>query len=101
MESPRPPGRHPAIWTCVTILLVLAVIATLWVPFYARTTPKIGDFPFFYWYQLIWVPIVAILSWLAYLLSKRARPGRAGTKEASGTGGDPAAGPADKTGAAG
>jgi hypothetical protein len=30
--------------------------------------PKLGDFPFFYWYQLIWVPVVAILSWLCFLL---------------------------------
>jgi hypothetical protein len=36
-------------------------------PFYARSTPKLGAFPFFYWYQLILVPAVAIVSWLAYL----------------------------------
>jgi hypothetical protein len=32
-------------------------------------------FPFFYWYQLMWVPIVAILAAVAYLLSRRAQRG--------------------------
>jgi hypothetical protein len=41
------------------------------VPFYNQSTPELGGFPFFYWYQLLWIPIVALLSWLAYLLIKR------------------------------
>jgi len=45
--------------------LAAALVGTLWVPFYARATPKLGAFPFFYCYQLIWIPAVAILSWLA------------------------------------
>jgi Protein of unknown function (DUF3311) len=46
------------------------------VPIYARSTPKWGVFPFFYWYQLIWTPAIAILSWLVYLLLRtRAAPG--------------------------
>jgi hypothetical protein len=54
----------------VTILVVVAIAGTLVVPIYARSTPKLGDFPFFYWYQLIWVPVVAILAWISYLLLK-------------------------------
>jgi len=53
--------------------LAASLIATLWVPFYNHLTPTLGGFPFFYWYQLLWVPIVAILSAVAYLLSKVAR----------------------------
>ncbi|HEY2443076.1 MAG TPA: DUF3311 domain-containing protein [Streptosporangiaceae bacterium] len=71
MSQPHP-GRHrPVTWAAVTVLLLASLVGMLWVPFYARTTPKLGDFPFFYWYQLLWVPIVAILSWLAYLLTRR------------------------------
>jgi hypothetical protein len=33
-----------------------------------------GDFPFFYWYQLIYVPVVAILAGVCYLLLKARRP---------------------------
>jgi hypothetical protein len=51
------------------------IVATLWVPSYNRTTPALGGWPFFYWYQLLWVPVVALVSWLAYLLSKRAEGG--------------------------
>jgi len=31
--------------------------------------------PFFYWYQLMWVPIVAILAAASYLLSRLAQRG--------------------------
>ena len=37
------------------LLLVLPFIALLWVPFYNRVEPTLGGFPFFYWYQFIWV----------------------------------------------
>jgi membrane protein implicated in regulation of membrane protease activity len=81
MARTRPPGRNPAVWVAVSILIIIGIAGTLWVPIYARTTPKLGDFPFFYWYQLIWVPVVAILSWLAYLLL-RPRTRAAGTDAA-------------------
>jgi hypothetical protein len=70
----------------VTILLVVAIAGTLVVPIYARSTPKLGDFPFFYWYQLIWVPVVAILAWISYLLL-RSKPAPSADVKA-GPGGD-------------
>jgi hypothetical protein len=71
-ETPARSSRaHPATWAAITVVLMAAVVATLWVPFYNRTTPELGGFPFFYWYQLLWVPVVALLSWAAYALSKR------------------------------
>jgi Protein of unknown function (DUF3311) len=81
MAQTTPPGRNPAVWVAVSILIVIGIAGTLWVPIYARTTPKLGDFPFFYWYQLIWVPVVAVLSGLAYLLL-RPRSGNGGAKGA-------------------
>ncbi|HEY2574849.1 MAG TPA: DUF3311 domain-containing protein [Streptosporangiaceae bacterium] len=76
MSQPVPRRHSPITWAAITILLLAALVGTLWVPFYARSTPKLGDFPFFYWYQLIWVPIVAVLSWLAYLLINSGRAHR-------------------------
>jgi len=73
MARTTPPAKHPAVWVAVSVLLLIGVAGTLWVPIYARATPKLGGFPFFYWYQLIWVPVVAILSWVSYLLL-RAKP---------------------------
>lgn len=85
MAQSNPPGRSPATWAAVTILLLIAVAATLVVPIYARTTPKLGDFPFFYWYQLILLPVIAILSWICYLLLRtRPAPG-SGTASTGGT----------------
>jgi Protein of unknown function (DUF3311) len=73
MAQTTPPGRNPAVWVAVSILIIIGIGGTLWVPIYARTTPMWGDFPFFYWYQLIWVPVVAVLSGLAYLLLRPRR----------------------------
>ena len=68
MSPSRSPGKSPVSWTVAAILLLAAIIGSLWVPIYARTTPQIGAFPFFYWYQLLLVPAVAIVSWIAFVL---------------------------------
>ena len=60
------------------VLLLTAVIGAFWVPIYARSAPKLGDFPFFYWFQLIWMPVVMVLCYLSYLLLRAPRaPGGA------------------------
>jgi membrane protein implicated in regulation of membrane protease activity len=73
MAVPRRGRPRAAIWIAIGALLAAALIGTLWVPFYNHLTPALGGFPFFYWYQLMWVPIVAILSGIAYLLSRLAQ----------------------------
>lgn len=75
MTQPRTARRHIGTWIVITIVLVAALIGTLWVPFYNHLTPALGGFPYFYWYQLMWVPIVAILSAIAYLLTLRTERG--------------------------
>jgi hypothetical protein len=75
MTQPAPRRRRPVAWTVVGVLLVIGVAGTLIVPLYARTAPKAGPFPFFYWYQLAWIPLVAILSWVCYLLVRRTSRG--------------------------
>jgi hypothetical protein len=77
MGKHRAARRHVVTWIVITILLAAALIGTLWVPFYNHTPPTLWGFPFFYWYQLMWVPIVAILGAVAYLLSKVAQRGNA------------------------
>lgn len=75
MAQHRAPRKHVGTWIVITVLLAAAVIGTLWVPFYNHLTPALKEFPFFYWYQLMWVPIVAILAAAAYLLSRLAQRG--------------------------
>lgn len=47
-------------------LLVLPFIGLLWLPFYNQALPSFMGFPFFYWYQLLWVPVTALLIWFVY-----------------------------------
>ena len=68
-------AKSPVVKAVVAVLLAVAIIGALWVPIYAHTEPKLGAFPFFYWYQLILVPVTAILCWISYLLL-RTRPAR-------------------------
>lgn len=60
----RPDTRLRRHW--VRILFVLPFIAMLWVPSYNRLTPELFGFPFFYWYQLLWVILAAVLAGIVY-----------------------------------
>ena len=64
-------AAHPITSAAIAILVAAAIIGTLWVPFYARITPKVGDFPFFYFYLLIFMPVTSLLLFLATQLQKR------------------------------
>ena len=55
---PSPPIRSPRRLSPSSIA---AIFLALYVPLYARATPKVGDFPFFYFYLLIYMPVVAIV----------------------------------------
>ena len=69
-----PPRR--GLLVAAGVLLAIPVLALLWVGSYARTTPKLGAFPFFIWYQFLWVFVTAGLTAVAYVLVGRARSGR-------------------------
>jgi len=77
----RSPRTRTGTWIVIALLFAAALIGTLWVPFYNHLTPVLGGFPLFYWYQLMWVPIVAIVSAAAYLLSRLAQRGNAATAQ--------------------
>lgn len=51
-------------------LLLIPFIATLWPPFYAHADPPLFGFPFFYWYQLLWVVLAAVVVWIVLVLTK-------------------------------
>ncbi len=48
------------------ILLLVPFVGLLWVSSYNIAEPSLFGFPFFYWYQLAWVPVTAFLTWLVY-----------------------------------
>lgn len=73
----EPTGRHgPSplrrLWY---VLLLLQFPAVLVPSFYARATPELWGFPFFYWYQLLWVIVSALLTGVVYVCTReRATP---------------------------
>jgi hypothetical protein len=50
----------------VRLLLALPFIGLLIVPLYNQLEPGLFGFPFFYWYQLAWVPVTSLLIWLVF-----------------------------------
>lgn len=50
----------------IYLLLIVPVVATLWVPFYNHPLPALAGIPFFYWYQLLWVPLTAATLYIVY-----------------------------------
>lgn len=58
-------GRRAA----VVVLLAVPVLATLAVPLYARAAPALAGVPFFYAYQLAWVPLSIVLMAAALALT--------------------------------
>jgi Na+/melibiose symporter-like transporter len=64
-------AAHPIISTAIAVLVAADILLVLIVPIYARSAPKWGDFPFFYWYLLIVMPVISLLLWTAAQLQKR------------------------------
>jgi Protein of unknown function (DUF3311) len=52
------------------LLFLLPYAAMLWVPSYNRIEPVLFGFPFFYWYQLLWVPLSALLIGIVYFATR-------------------------------
>jgi hypothetical protein len=65
MPSPRPHPSRTQRLLVYTLLLVLAVVA-LWVPLYNRPGPRVLGIPFFYWFQILWIVVGALITGLAY-----------------------------------
>ncbi len=70
-----PPTNKP-LMVLAGICLAIPIVALLWVGSYAKEDPKLGGFPFFFWYQFLWVFITAALTYTAYRLVLAARPSR-------------------------
>jgi hypothetical protein len=61
----------------IHILLLIPYLAMLWVPSYNRFEPTLAGIPFFYWYQLLWIPLGSLLLLIVY------RAGRARNRKAA------------------
>ncbi|HEX3671621.1 MAG TPA: DUF3311 domain-containing protein [Candidatus Cybelea sp.] len=53
-------------------LLILPFAGTLIPPLYNHAVPALFGMPFFYWYQLAWIPVTAVLLGVVVLLTRKA-----------------------------
>jgi hypothetical protein len=66
-------GRHERVragtgflFRPVNLLLLLPFIGLLVPALYNKVTPRLGGMPFFYWYQLIWIPVSVAITMVVY-----------------------------------
>jgi len=48
------------------LLLAVPYVGLLYVGLYNKAMPDLLGFPFFYWYQLIWVPITSLIIYIVF-----------------------------------
>jgi cell division protein FtsW (lipid II flippase) len=65
-DEHRPVRR--VLWA--RLLLILPFISMLWVSSYNSAEPMVAGIPFFYWYQLLWVVIGAVLIAIVYAVER-------------------------------
>jgi hypothetical protein len=80
----RGPAR-PTPYVVVGVLLALGIVLPLIVPVYAHAEPTLIGLPFFYWYQMLWVVLEAVLLAISYEIIKREDRRRRAAVQSTGT----------------
>ncbi len=57
----------------VNLLLLVPLLGVLIPPIFNVREPELAGFPFFYWYQLLWVPISVACTLIVYRATKGKR----------------------------
>jgi hypothetical protein len=77
-------AEHPVISAIIAILVFATIFFSVYVPLYASEAPKVGSFPFFYFYLLAYMPVVAIaLGIVLWLQGKLKAPAGTGGQDAA------------------
>ena len=63
-----PPGPRETRWTW---LLIVPLLGTLLPFIYNTRDPELIGIPFFYWYQMLWIPISVLCTLAVYQNTKR------------------------------
>jgi len=66
-----PPGPRETRWTW---LLLVPLLGTLIPPIYNTRDPELFGVPFFYWYQMVWIPVSVLVTVIVYRTTRRERP---------------------------
>jgi hypothetical protein len=64
------PQRTKKISPITWLMLSVPYLALCFPQIYARATPALFGFPFFYWYQFLWVILTSIILGVVYLRLK-------------------------------
>ena len=76
MADPAEPASGPSttrpLWIAVGILLLIGIVLPLLVGIYDQHDPTLWGFPFYYWFQFLLIPVVSLLTFIAFRLSLRA-----------------------------
>jgi hypothetical protein len=64
------PDKKRRGWSWWHLLLLVQFVGVLWPPFYNKAEPYLVGLPFFYWYQLLWVIIGAMLTAIVYFATE-------------------------------
>jgi hypothetical protein len=70
-DTPTRGPARPGPYIVAGLLLLIATVLPLLVPMYARSSPALEGIPFFYWYQMLLVPLTSFLIWIAYIVVGR------------------------------
>lgn len=69
-DEPAGRARRRRWWY---LLFVLQFAAIAWPPLYNRIEPMWAGIPFFYWYQMLWIVIGAVLTAIVYFATESSR----------------------------
>ena len=68
LKTALPTRKASRFWL---LLLTLPYLGLCFPTVYARVTPALFGFPFFYWYQFAWVIATSCLLWIFYLKQRQ------------------------------
>jgi len=62
-------GARKLNWWYLLLLIPFVVLSA--VPLFNRVEPRLWGFPFFWWFQLMWIPLSAGITAFVYFVTER------------------------------
>ena len=56
------------VYVAIAVLLLIPLVALLDIPSYNSVNPTLFGISFFYWYQMLWMPLGALLFYIAAVM---------------------------------
>ena len=72
---PAPPANK-GLLVLTGVLIAIPIVALMLVGTYSRKEPSFAGFPFFFWYQFLWVFLCSGFTYAAFIVVRKARPHR-------------------------